>query len=166
MHSSLGVGALVLCAVAAFAGCHRPVSGGIGSASQPDSLVGVVSVAGTSFEQHVVLRVAGRVQALVTTSADSASLSRVAGTEVVIRGRAERSSFRVVSFTVRSVDGAPVADGTLLREGGLFVLQTAGGPREVRNAPASFGSMIGARIWVGGPLDTGPNVYGVITPAR
>jgi hypothetical protein len=166
MHSSLGVGALVLCAVAAFTGCHRPMSGGIASASQPDSLVGVVSVTGTSFEQHVVLRVAGRAQALATTSADSASLSRVAATEVVVRGRAEGNLFRVVNFTVRRVNGAPVADGTLLREGGLFVLQTAGGRSEIRNAPAAFGSMIGARIWVGGPLDTGPNVYGVITPAR
>ena len=166
MHSSLGVGALVLCAVAAFTGCHRPMSEGIASAAQPDSLVGVVSVTGTSFEQHVVLRVAGRAQALVTTSADSASLSRVAGTEVVVRGRVEGNSLRVVSFTVRSVNGAPVADGTLLREGGLFVLQTAGGRREIGNPPASFGSMIGARIWVAGPLDVGPNVYGVITPAR
>lgn len=166
MHSSLGVGALVLCTVAAFTGCHGPMSGGIASASQPDSLVGVVSVTGTSFEQHVVLRVAGRAQALATTSADSASLSRVAGTEVVVRGRAEGNLFRVVTFTVRRVNGAPVADGTLLREGGLFVLQTAGGRSEIRNAPAAFASLIGARIWVGGPLDTGPNVYGVITPAR
>ncbi len=166
MRSSLGVGALVLCAVAAFTGCHRPMNEGIAPASQLDSLVGIVSVTGTSFEQHVVLRVAGRAQTIVITSADSASLSRVAGTEVVVRGRVEGNLFRVVSFTVRRVDGAPVADGTLRREGGLFVLETAGGRSEIGNAPASFGSMIGARIWVGGPLDTGPNVYGVITPAR
>ena len=166
MHSPLGVGAMVLCAVAAFTGCHPRMSEGMAPAAQPDSLVGVVSVTGTSYEQHVVLRVGGRAQGLVTTSADSASLSRVAGTEVVVRGREEGNSFRVVSFTVRSVDGAPVADGMLLREGGLFVLQTVAGRNEIRNAPASFGSMIGARIWIGGPLATGPNVYGVITPAR
>jgi len=39
-----------------------------------------------------------------------------------------------------------------------------GGRIPLGNPPAALRNMIGARVWIGGPLDSGPNVYGLITP--
>lgn len=104
--------------------------------------------------------------ALTATASDSAALSRVGGTSVLMRGRARESTFYVVSFTVTSVDGAPVADGVLANDGGHLVLQSANGQITLGNPPAALDSLVGARVWISGPLDTGPNSYGVIAPAR
>jgi len=34
------------------------------------------------------------------------------------------------------------------------------------NPPAGLRALIGARVWIGGSLNTGPNTYGVIVPAQ
>jgi hypothetical protein len=130
----------------------------------PESLLGIVSITGTSFEQRIVLRSGNTSTYLATSPSDSASLSRVAGIEVVVRGRAEKQAFRVASFMAKRVDGAPVVDGLLMRDGDRLLLETANGRVPLGNPPAAFRAMVGARVWVGGPLDTGPNVYGVIVP--
>lgn len=161
----LAAGAVVLTGAAGSA-CHRRAhSSVVAPAAQQDSLVGIVSVTGTSFQQHLVLRVDDDAHPLAATSADSAALSRLGGTNIVVRGTQGPNAFTVATFEVRSVSGEAVADGVLLREDDRFVLQTQSGRLAIGNPPAAFGALIGARIWVAGPLDTGPNSYGVIAPA-
>jgi len=134
--------------------------------SQRDSLVGIVSVTGTSFEQRLVLRVNDQSRALAASSADSAALSRLGGVEVVVRGTSRIGAFEVATFEALRVDGAPVADGVLLRDGEHLALRTQHGRLVLGNPPAAFDTLIGARVWVGGPLDKGPNTYGVIAPSN
>jgi hypothetical protein len=132
----------------------------------PDSLVGIVSIVGTSFERHIVLRSGNLSTTIATSTADSAGLSRVGGIEVVVRGRSETSVFHATSFVVQRVEGVPVVDGVIREDGDWLVLETEKGRRVfLGNPPAPLRGMVGARVWIGGPLDTGPNSYGVIVPA-
>lgn len=155
---------LLLCFAAACGRVHS--SDNDATAAAPDSLIGVLSVTGTEFFRQLVLRVDERGHVLSADVADSAALSRLGGLELVVRGRTADNLFRVATFTVRSADGAPVVDGVVQREGDRLFLLTTGGKRALGNPPDALRAMIGARVWIGGPLDTGPNVYGLIAPAR
>jgi hypothetical protein len=126
--------------------------------------MGIVSVTGTSFEQQIVLHTSAGVRALAASGTDSAALARLGGAEVVVRGTMVAARFAVTQFTVRSVGGVNVVDGVLVRDGGRLILRARSGSLALGNPPVAFDSLIGARLWVGGSLDTGPNVYGVITP--
>ena len=166
-------GALLLCAHWGLEGCHRGRRNRAAHAETPDSLVGVVSVTGTSFERQLALRNvdgartgAPLLAALLSAApADSAAMSRRGGIEIVVRGRRDGKQFRVANFAVLRVDGAPVMDGVVLRDGARLALQGARGRVNLGNPPAALRAMVGARVWVGGPLDTGPNTYGVIIPS-
>lgn len=131
-----------------------------------DSLAGVVSVTGTSFEQHLVLRSGEGARGLAASRADSTALMRIGGAEVVVYGADHGDRFAVTAFSVRAVGGAAVVDGVLVRDGSHFTLRTHGGTLALGNPPAAFDSLIGARLWIGGQLDSGPYVYGVITPPK
>ncbi|MDQ2767152.1 MAG: hypothetical protein M3Y30_08330 [Gemmatimonadota bacterium] len=130
-----------------------------------DSLVGIVSVTGTSYEQRIVLRVGESARALTLGRDDSMALAQLGGTEVIARGVANLDVFDVHSFTVRAVDGAPVIDGVLERANGKLSLLTESGPVLLGNPPTALDSLVHARIWIGGSPATGPNVYGVIRRA-
>jgi hypothetical protein len=160
----LSAGAIVAFSGAG-SGCHhhRHVSAA-DAAVRADSLRGVVSVNGTGFEQHIVLHAGDRAFALMASASDSAALTRVGGAEVVVRGVAAGDSFSVASFVVRSIEGAPVLDGVLMKSGDRLVLRSEGGELALGNPPAELASMVGARVWIRGPLDAGPNSYGVIVP--
>ncbi len=145
---------------------HHGESSELEVMTRRDTTSGIVSITGTSFEQHIMLRTGDDELALTARASDSAALSRVGGTSVLVRGRAREKSFYVVSFTVTLVDNAPVADGVLARDGGHLVLQRTNGPITLGNPPAALDSLVGARVWISGPLDTGPNSYGVIVPPR
>ncbi|MEP6495245.1 MAG: hypothetical protein ABJF01_21340 [bacterium] len=148
-------------------GCTRRGSAAIGpSEVAADSVVGIVAVTGASFEQRLILRTDRGFARLWTNAADSAALSRLGGVEVVARGQANASGLSVVRFTVRRVDNQPVVDGILRRDGEQMLLETAAGRIPLGNPPAALREMAGARVWIGGPLDRGPNVYGIIMPAR
>ena len=124
---------------------------------------GVVSVTGTGFEQRIVLESGrGNLRLFPSSAADSAALVRLGGVDVSVRGREEGSALRVRWFTAQRVSGQPVVDGTLRLEGDRIVLETPSGRVPLGNPPPAFREMIGARVWVGGPLSTGPNTYGVI----
>jgi len=88
------------------------------------------------------------------------------GVEVVVIGRRTPNHFQVERFTAVNVAGSPVVDGFLRKDGERLVLETTHGSIRLGNPPVALQGMIGARIWIGGPLDKGPNSYGVIVPAK
>ena len=151
--------------MAAATGCHH-ASRTSSDAFEPDSLTGIVSVTGTAFEQHLVLRSGNSVTPLSAATPDSAALSRLGGVEVLVIGRRAPKLFRVERFTALNVAGSPVVDGFVRRDGDRLLLETTHGTIPLGNPPTALRSMIGARLWIGGPLDKGPNTYGVIVPAR
>lgn len=144
----------------------RPVVPGSSAAIAPDSLAGIVSITGTSFEQQLVLRWGDSAVYLAARTTDSAALSRLGGVEVLVSGKRTPNLFRVERFVALKVAGAPVVDGVLRNDEGRLVLETASGKIPLGNPPTALRSMIGARVWIGGPLDRGPNVYGLIVPAQ
>lgn len=135
-------------------------SAGVGA----DTLTGIISITGTAFEQRIVLRSGDRVTYLSAANPDSAALSRMGGLEIRVTGRRNPGLFRVEHFTALSVAGAPVTDGVLRSDGGRLVLETLHGRIPLGNPPAALRSLVDARVWIGGPLDRGPNSYGLIVP--
>jgi hypothetical protein len=161
------VSGVALCAIAWSSACHRRTA--VGAASRevaPDWIMGTLSVTGTTFDQQFVLRGSGGVKRLRTTSGDSASLVRMGNVELLVRGADGAGEFTVVSFRALRVDGQPVVDGTLRRDGERYYLETSDGPLSINRTPTAFSTLVGARLWISGPLDTGPIVYGVIRPAN
>jgi hypothetical protein len=150
--------------IAAAMGCH-PAARNSSAASAPDSLTGTLSITGTSFEQQLVLRSGDTATYLSAAAADSAALSRMGGIEVVVEGKRSGKAFRVDRFAALRVDGAPVVDGVIRSDGARLVLETSQGRITLGNPPDALRSMVGARVWIGGPLDKGPNSYGLIVPA-
>lgn len=144
--------------------CYPAAQGS--SAIAPDSLRGIVSITGTSFEQQIVLRSGNATTRLSAAASDSAALSHLGGVEVLIVGKRTPNAFGVENVTALSVNGARVVDGVLTNDGGRLSFENAKGRITLGNPPTALRSMIGARVWIGGPLDTGPNTYGVIVPAR
>jgi hypothetical protein len=146
-------------------GCHHPApqpSVAIGA----DSLTGIVSITGTSFEQQLVLRSGTTATLLSAAALDSGALSRLGGVEVLVVGRKDGNRFRVEHLTSLSVAGSPVVDGIVRIYGDRVVVETARGPLPLGNPPSGLRALNGARVWIGGPLNTGPNTYGVIVPAQ
>ena len=161
-HAALVFGFIAPC-VAIATGCHQPAQ----TSPAPiagDSLKGIVSITGTSFEQLIVLRSGNSVTRLSAATPDSGALSRMGGIEVMVYGRRTPTQFLVDRFTAMSVAGAPVVDGILKNDDGRLVLETIRGRLPLGNPPTALRGMVGARVWIAGPLDTGPNSYGVIAP--
>jgi hypothetical protein len=155
-------------ALAAFvtlgAACHRN-NAAQESAASGSVIHGVVSVTGTSFEQQIVLQSPNRNTRLAPASAaDSAALVRLGGVEIAARGTIDGSVLRVASFTALSANGSPVVDGIVRVAGRIVSLETATGRVTLGNPPNALLQMNGARVWVSGPIDKGPNSYGVIIP--
>lgn len=148
--------ALAVLAVA----CHHR------SGTPPSMLRGVIAVKGTSFEQRIEIQRGDEVTPLTANATDSAALVRLAGVEVETRGWLEQRVMRVASFTAWSVNGSPVIDGIVHVDGRNVKLETPKGTVSLGNPPDALRIMAGARVWVGGPTDRGPNTFGVIVPAR
>jgi hypothetical protein len=154
-----------LASITTVAGCHQPAQTAP-AAVAADSLKGIVAITGTSFEQRLILRNGNGVTSLAAVSPESAALVRMGGIEVLVVGNRTPAAFEVDHFTAINVAGAPVADGVLRNDDGRLVLETTRGRVALGNPPTALRGMIGARVWIGGPLDKGPNSYGVIAPAR
>lgn len=156
---------IVAAVMAITLGCHHPAPKP-SVTIEADSLTGIISITGTSFEQQLVLRSGTPATLLSAAPSDSAALSRLGGVEVLVVGRRAANTFRVERFTALSVAGAPVVDGVVRDYGDRVVLETIRGPLPLGNAPTGLRALSGARVWVGGPLATGPNSYGLIVPAK
>jgi hypothetical protein len=127
---------------------------------------GIVRVVGSSPFHQVVVSPAGAAAPVSLVGPDTATLRKAAGLEVVVRGARADGGLRVASFAVRSADGQPAVDGTVVRDGDGLALETAGGRVHLGNPPAALRDLVGARVWVAGPLDTGPNPFGVLERKR
>lgn len=72
----------------------------------------------------------------------------------------------VGDFTVVSADGQPALDGVLEQEGSTLYLRTADRRLPLGNPPDDLRGLVGARVWLTGVPERGPNAFGVITPRR
>ena len=154
---------LALAATAAIAtGCRREPSPPPAADAAADSVTGTVAITGTSFEKFVVLRGDGRTISVVTKPADTSAIYSVAGAEIVAHGTRSADGFHLSRFRVSRVDGAAVIDGYLADSAGVLILRTPGATRQLGNPPAALRALVGSRVWIGGPLTTGPYTYGII----
>jgi hypothetical protein len=157
------VGVLATLLAASSMACHRQQTP---AQTPPSMLRGIISVTGTSFDQRILIQVENRSTRLWANPADSAALVRLGGVEVETLGWLEERGMRVGSFTAWSVSGARVVDGVVRVNGTSVSLETAKGLVALGNPPNELRMMPGARVWVSGSIEKGPNSYGVIVPAR
>lgn len=159
-------------AVAACAQGNAVPGDAAAEAASPDSLRGVVAVVGSEPGTTLALLMdEGR--SAVALLGERATLERVQGVEVVVRGERQAGGglpggdgFRVESFSVRAVGGVPAWDGTLVREGERYLLATADGRRRpLEHVPAELRGRVGARVWISGLPGRFPDAFGIIEEA-
>lgn len=157
------IGRLASITLAGFAiGCAAPRPENTPSAR--DSVRGIVSITGTSFQKTIMLRTTAGSVGLSAAAADSVSLSRLGGIEVLVEGSRTAAHFRVERFKAVTVEGRPVLDGIIRVEGAQLFLDHDGKRTLIGNPPTVLCSMPGARVWIEGSLTTGPNTFGIIRP--
>jgi hypothetical protein len=111
----------------------------------------------------VVLAPEGSTERIRLTGQGATALRGLGGVEVVVRGtRGPSGEIEVRSFTVRSVNGEPAVDGVIVTDGSALAIETESGRRRIGNPPDALRGLVGARVWITGPLDTGAITYGVI----
>lgn len=148
----------------------RPSVEGEPPSTVADTLRGEVAVVGADPVAQVVLRPVGAPGAdIVLTGPQASTIERLSGLEVWVRGRIEtngHSRMEVRRFAVRALDGVPAVDGVLVTVDEGIALETGDGERlRLVHPPRQFRDLVGARVWVAGPLDRSPAAFGVITPA-
>lgn len=140
---------------------------GVGTgAPVTDTVVGTLSVVGSEPATLVSLLPRGGAPAVILGGSALPDLRRAAGTEVWVSGtRSDARSMDVTRFEVRSVHGIPAVDGVIAREGESFVLITQDGRRvPVPRLPHELRERVGARVWLAGPLERDPELFGVVSP--
>jgi hypothetical protein len=132
-----------------------------------DSVRGIVSVVGTSFEKRVMIAVSGAQRRVEIVGPQSRLVGHLAGAEVSVAGKLSGTRLEATGFLVRSVDGLPAIDGTLKSEGGAMYIVTANGARTRFVAtPPPFVGHEGARVWVTGDPARAVQSFGFIDPPR
>lgn len=131
-----------------------------------DSLRGIVSVTGTSFDKHIMITAAGGRRVEITGSL-APLIGHLAGAEVSVRGKADGRNFDASGFVVRSVDGQPAIDGVLKTEGGALYIVGGNGTRSrIASPPPPLVGRDGARVWITGDPSKGVSSFGFIDPPR
>lgn len=130
-------------------------------AAAPDTVRGIVSEVGSRPMTSVVVQPA-RGGAITITGALAREVARAAGAEVWVWGRRSGQGLDAVAYAVRTVDGEPVLDGVLTRDGDRIVLVTPEGRHPIARPLQAFRGMIGARVWLVGPADGTIASYGVL----
>lgn len=132
-----------------------------------DSVRGVVSVVGTSFEKRVMVAPAGGARRVEITGPLATTVGRMSGAEVSVAGTASGTQLEASRFIVRSVDGQPAIDGTLKTDAGALYIVTEGGDRtRITAPPPALVGRDGARVWITGDPARGVQSFGFIDPAR
>lgn len=149
-----------------------PVAGAVAPVPVPaeDSLAGVVERVGNEPLSVLVLRVPGGTFAALE---GVPALAAAEGLEVMVAGRStarrepvagpgEVSVFVVDWFEVRAAGGVPAHDGRVEAAGG-WALRTRDGRRlPTPHLPVALRELVGARVFLVGPLDLPPAAYGIL----
>lgn len=130
-------------------------------AASTDSVRGIVSAVGSFPMTSVVVRPASG-DAITITGPLAGEIARAAGAEVWVSGDRAARSIAARSYAVRTVDGEPAVDGILERDGDGLVLVTRSGRRPIARPLQALRGMIGARVWLVGPLDGTITSYGIL----
>ena len=140
----------------------------MGRSAAADTVRGIVAVVGTSFDSRVIIRPPSSARAVVVTGPQAPTVGKMSGADVLVSGTFdEHGQINASRFAVRSVDGVPALDGTLIERGGRLLLVTRDGKQHaIQNAPAALRQHVGGRVWVAGSLEKGPVTFGVIEERR
>jgi hypothetical protein len=131
-----------------------------------DSVLGIVSVTGTSFDKHVMIAQPGG-RRIEITGALASLIGHVAGAEVSVAGSLAGARLEATRFVVRSVDGQPAIDGKLLTAAGVLYIVTADGVRtRIVAPPPPLQGQDGARVWITGDPARSVESFGFIDPPR
>ena len=137
------------------------------AAARADSVRGIVSVVGTSFEKRVMIAEQGTQRRIEVAGSLASLIGHVAGAEVMVSGMMSGTRLDATRFLVRSVDGQPAMDGTLKTENGVVYLVAAGGTRtRIVSPPPPLVGQDGARVWITGDPAKGVSSFGFIDPPR
>jgi hypothetical protein len=131
-----------------------------------DTLRGIIRVIGGSIDASPMLRPNGGGPQVPLLGDQAAALGRLSGTDVWVSGKRDGTrGLHVDRFLVRSVDGVPAIDGTVIdRDGGVAIVTTADhAEHPIVNPPSALRARVGARVWVTGALETGAVTFGVIS---
>ena len=136
-------------------------------AARADSVRGIVSVVGTSFEKRVMIAERGTQRRVEVTGSLASLIGHVAGADVSVDGTLSGTRIEATRFLVRSVDNQPAIDGTLRTEGGVLYIVTAAGTRtRIVAPPPPLVGQDGARVWITGDPAKGVSSFGFIDPPR
>jgi hypothetical protein len=136
-------------------------------AAGADTVRGIVSVVGTSRDQHVMIAPTGGGKRVEVTGAPAALIGHTAGADVWVTGTRTGNSIEAARFVVRTVDGAAAVDGTLKSEASALYIVTSDGTRtRITAPPPPLLGHEGARVWVTGDLSKGVSSFGFIDPPR
>jgi hypothetical protein len=135
--------------------------------ARPDSVRGIVSVVGTSFDKRVMVAEQGTRRRVEIVGSQSSLIGHVAGTEVSVAGTLTGTQLDASRFVVRSVDGQPAVDGTLKTENGsLFIVTSDGKRTRIVTPPPPLVGHDGARVWITGDPAKSVSSFGFIDPPR
>jgi hypothetical protein len=135
--------------------------------SRPDSIRGVVSVVGTSFDKRVMIAERGTQRRVEVVGTQASLIGHVAGAEVSASGALSGTQLNANRFVVRSVDGQPAIDGMLRTEGSSLFIVTADGVRtRITAPPPPLVGHDGARVWITGDPTKAVSSFGFIDPPR
>jgi hypothetical protein len=135
--------------------------------ARADSVRGIVSVVGTSFDKHVMIAERGTSRRVEIVGTLSSLIGHVSGAEVSAKGARAGTQLNASQFIVRSVNGEPAIDGTLKTEGGSLFIVTAEGTRtRIVAPPPPLVGQDGARVWITGDPAKAVSSFGFIDPPR
>lgn len=132
-----------------------------------DTVRGIVTVVGTSTVPQVVLTTDNGNKQVALSGMATTGLSKLAGTEVVVRGFLVSPRDVVVSdFIVRAVNNIPAYDGVLDEASGggwALTLTDGSGKKRLPVVPPTLRSYPGLRVWVSfRPGSDTPDSYGLV----
>jgi hypothetical protein len=139
--------------------------------AQTDTFLGTVELTGPDSSASVNLlptSADGKTYGLPIRLAGLPSLRSVSGLLVRVVGTQDHDKrwpdrVTVLRFTVIAAKGQPATDGTLADDAGALYLVTSDGRwHALGHPPVELHTLVGARVWIAGPLDREPIAFGVI----